>query len=176
MKPQSQLRMLIFSFVVFLVSCTPKAYFFEETSKRIKHHNQTLTQVQFYTDQRMILKREVSSDDIQIKSGKVKFENGVYQHHLVFKKHTPGIFVKEDSSAVYIRFDNEQNKMLRFERLQDGTYGIGGDSTGVKVAEYGGHIYQIKEAEVPTRLLIAKKVADQVDQDKQRVKGMRVNK
>jgi hypothetical protein len=152
----------------------PKGYFYDETANYIKQHNQNLTQVQFYTDQRMVLKREVASGDLKIKSGKVKFENGVYQHYLVFKKHTPGVFVKEDSNAVYIRFDNEQNKFLRFERLQDGTFGIGGDSTGVKVAEYGGYYYQIKEAEVPTRLLIAKKVADQVNQDKQRVKGMRV--
>jgi hypothetical protein len=174
MKPQSTFSMLVLSLIALLMSCTPKAYFYDETSQRIKAHNQPLNQVQFYTDQRMVLKREVASADIQIKSGKVKFENGVYQHHLVFKKHTPGIFIKEDSSAVYIRFDNEQNKLLRFERLQDGTFGIGGDSTGIKTAEYGGHIYQIKEAEVPTRLLIAKKVADQVDQDKQRVKGIRV--
>lgn len=100
-----------------LASCTttPKVYFSQGMRNTVKATGKTPKDLQYYVDTDIELRRELTSDTVQITRGSVVFENGKYVHVIKLKKFTPGICINyKDSARLDIAFDDTDDKFLTF--------------------------------------------------------------
>lgn len=102
----------IFAAIFLLASC--KVTFNEYTRQQIENNRVSLSKIQFYNSEKIVLKRTLSVNDLSVTSGKVRVEDGKYTEIIRIKKHTRGKCESVNNKNLYISFEAGQNKSFRF--------------------------------------------------------------
>ena len=79
--------------------------------QKILHDSLDLKKVQFFVDQKLVLKRSLGSQKTNIKSGVIVFENGEYINEIVIPKYTPGIIENVDGNHLMVSFEVKNNNI-----------------------------------------------------------------
>ena len=166
---------------IFLTACAKKVYFNQDIKGKLESANIKPTDLQFYTDEKIVLRKDFKKSDTKVESGKVKLEKGKKIDFLIFKANTPGICKSYNDDELKIAFENGDGKVLTFKKLQSG--GKKGQyqlvvpeaNSGKKIM-YGGFEHTLHEHGYTTKLKIEKSNLDNVKVKKSRVKGLRVSK
>ncbi len=166
---------------IFLSSCAKIVYFNQDIKGKLASANIQPTDLQFYTDEKIVLRKDFHNSDTKIESGKVKFENGQKIEFLIFKAKTPGICKSYTDDELKIAFEEGDGKVLTFKKLKNGGK-VGQYQLVVPQPNsneniiYGGFNYTLHEHGRTAKLKIAKSNLDNVTVKKNRVKGLRVSK
>lgn len=84
--------------------------------ERLEHDNIDITKIQFYVDQKLVMRRLMGSEKGTVKSGIILFDNGQYVNELVIPAFTPGVCEKVDGDNLKVSFD-VAGKTLEFGAL-----------------------------------------------------------
>ncbi len=107
------------SIVLILAACSSsKIYFTPSIRNYIEKGNQNLKKVQFYVDRDIVLRRELSTGETKVASGKVTIENGRTINIVTIKKNTPGICVLEKNNVVGISFEAIDANFITFGKTK----------------------------------------------------------
>ena len=101
--------------VILLSSCSEKTQLTGSLMTLIKENQLPLDKIQFYNDNGLILEREMSSTDANVKAGALVFKNGKSINRVSLEKQTPGALLKEEGDKLYVSFDNpakESNSLI----------------------------------------------------------------
>jgi hypothetical protein len=98
--------------IYLLASC--KVTFTEKIRQQAVNNNVNISKIQFYNSDKMVLKRTLSSNEMNVTSGKVVLENGNYTEIIKIKKHTRGKCETNNNNDLFISFETGQNKSLTF--------------------------------------------------------------
>jgi hypothetical protein len=184
MKKQSILPIVAITFAIGLSSCMPTSYFTTDIKNRILADSVSLDKLQFYVDRDVELRREVSSGNMQVTSGKVVFQNGKYIHIIKLKRLTPGICSKVHNNSMEINFEVGDGKTLTF-----GVTGVASPTEvyrlfanewinvdGGKVGKitYDKQVYYIQPGGEGARLMIKKSVIDNLKVDSKTMSGVKI--
>ncbi len=101
---------------IFLSGCSPTlSTFSERLYEDGGWSEQELKDIQFYTSDNIILRRQIRSGNSEIVDGEIKMRNGRKVEEIIIKKGTPGVFVKKTSDKnMAISFESGKNKFLVF--------------------------------------------------------------
>ena len=182
---------LIFSLII-LNSCgTPNRLttngnlfvpFTKDLQDRIISSNLDIKKVQFFIDQRLILRRSLGSQKSDIKGGQILFENGLYIHEIIIPRYTPGICEGVDGDRIAISFELKNND-IKFgphgDNQQSFTLSARNWNNGAGELTYDNATYTVKCATCPnvavTTLLVRKSEAHRLQKTQRIVRGRRVN-
>jgi len=140
-----------------------------------------LNKLQFYVDQDVELRREVTADEAKVTTdGKVIFENGKFENVILLKKFTPGVCTNVSNNKIDVAFETGDGKSLTFgvfyNPAQDDTYRIFADAwiNGHGRIKYDGKLYNIQPYCAQAKLMIKKKEADKFEVTKRTMSGRKV--
>ncbi|OYX83929.1 MAG: hypothetical protein B7Y83_09910 [Flavobacteriales bacterium 32-34-25] len=174
--------LLLLLIVVLFFSCAPKSYFTEGIRKKVEAGDNGVNKLQFYVDRDVELRREVSSGDVKITSGKVKFENGKFIHIIILKEGTRGVCTKNYDKELGISFEIGDNKVLSFGTSKSTDlatiYHIYAqkwiDTDGTGRISYDNQTYYIQPQGSSAQLMIKKSIVDKLDVKKRNMKGVKI--
>lgn len=186
-------KILIFiSLSVLIFSC--KVTFTEPLRGQLERSDLDLSKIQYYNSKKINLKREISSNEAKVSSGKVSLENGVMIEEIEIAKNTPGILIKAEDEKLYIRFEegNEEDNHLVFKKDAYQDYEFSADvwsensvantpdgsavlSSYRGQVKYKGHTYYTNSYLIKPKLKIQKKNTGEKTIKKRKAKGIIVN-
>jgi hypothetical protein len=107
---------LALSAIFFLLSCgssRKNSYvpFTKDLRVKLEKDNIDLRQVQFYTDQKLILSRNMGDQKTEVHAGVVKLENGKYINEVIVPAFTPGICDTIINDRLMISFEKGNNDL-----------------------------------------------------------------
>lgn len=166
-----------------LAGCTtPKSFFTVDTRARIEYKKEPLNQLQFYIDRDVELRRELASNDVKIKSGKVAFENGRYVNIILLKKFTPGVCTEASEGKLKITFDTGLDNTLSFgvkkTAKSSDAYQLMADRWVNSIGRvfYNDEMYYIQPAGADAKLMVNKSAVNKSEIDKHVMKGVKIPK
>jgi hypothetical protein len=112
---------ILFSVIIFTSCSDSKTYFTPAIRSRVEANSVSLTQIQYFVDRDIVLKRELDKGETKVISGTVKFENGHYVNIITLKKGTPGVCTVVAPNKLSISFETGDNKYLNFGKTLTGT-------------------------------------------------------
>lgn len=156
--------------------------FTKDLLDRITSSNLDIKKVQFFIDQRLILRRSLGNQKSNIKGGQILFENGLYIHEVIIPRYTPGICEGIDGDRISISFEL-QNNDIKFgphgDNQQSFTLSARNWNNGAGELTYDNATYTVKCATCPnvavTTLLVKKTEAHRIEKTQRIVRGRRVN-
>jgi hypothetical protein len=167
---------------IFLCACSaPKSFFTADIRARVENTSTPVSKLQFYIDQDVELRREVSADEAKVTTdGKVVIENGKYINVILLKKLTPGVCTAEYPNKLDISFEQGDGKNLSF-----GLYNNTGGGNIYRIyadawvnehgrVNYDGKLYNIQPYCSHAKLMISKKEADRFEITTRVMKGRKV--
>ena len=150
--------------------------------QRILNNNLDIKKVQFFIDQKLILRKSLGSRKVDIKSGVLLFENGEYIQEVVIPKYTPGICESVNGNNLLVSFESSNNDMefgpgqythnlfmLYGKNWNNGAGDIAYDNTIYKVT--CGSCTSATEA----KLVVKRSEADKYNTNSRVVKGRKVD-
>ena len=167
-------------------SCaTPKSYFTVDVRNKVENKAIQVDKLQYYVDRDVELRRELTSGEAKVISGKVRFENGKYIHIIRLKKYTAGVCTHIYKNSLDISFEMGDGKKLTFgvndNAPSNAVYQIYAESwidqtsyRRVGRITYDGHVYFIQPWGSDARLMINKSVVDKMQVDKRTMKGRKL--
>jgi len=108
-------------------SCSNLIYYSQDIHKNLNKDNINIGKVQFYNSSKIIFRRHLTKDEIQIAKGTIIFENGEYFEEIIIPKKTKGIAVDQGTKFLKIAFEAGNNKNLRFSLNENNQYQISAD-------------------------------------------------
>ena len=168
---------------IFCVACSaPKSFFTADIRTRVENSSTPVSKLQFYIDQDVELRREVTADEAKVTTdGKVVFENGKYINVILLKKLTPGVCTGEYPNKLDISFEQGDGKNLSFGLYNNTTggniyriYADGWVNEHGRI-RYDGKLYNIQPYSAHAKLMISKKEADRFEVTKRVMKGRKVS-
>lgn len=173
---------LILSLLSTLVACTPKIIFNEALRKYLEVKNVKPEKLQFYIDRDMELRREISSDDTKISSGKVELHKGKTIQIIDIKKFSPGVCVRSTDSTIDVAFENGSDAYFQFvakdwRDFENRIYVLktDRDAEGINNIKYGNQLYKLDENASEARILIKRKIANKENVNVKTIKGRTLN-
>lgn len=171
---------LIAALALFSLLSSCKVYFNEATRQRIQANNTSdIERVQFYNDREIEIVYKTTSTDESISGGKVKFQDGYYYYTIKFPKKTPAIAEHLDSGRIKVFFESGEDRYLVFGKSDEDSptslYQLYGNSRddGFYVNFEGKSMKVVRGS---TAYLMMKKNVDvNVEEEKRRVKGVKVD-
>lgn len=97
--------LFLVSCVLCLTSCSNRILFTQDIRKKFEAQKIDLKKIQYYNSMRFVIKRKLSSEEINLASGKVRSEGGIYYEQIIIKKNTPGICDSLNDYNMYISFE-----------------------------------------------------------------------
>jgi len=180
MKKYSYLAVL--SSALILASCAnSKTYFTPAIRQRVEANSVPLTNIQFYVDRNIELRRELDKGETKVTAGTVKFENGHYVNIITLKKGTPGVCTNIFPGKLSISFEMGSGNYLNFGRTRMGTdndpYRVLANSwvNDYGIITYEGKQYHIEEAGTEASVLIKTKWLKTTKVEKRAMKGRTVS-
>lgn len=156
--------------------------FTRDLKQRMQNNNMDLKKVQFFVDQKLILRRYVGTEKGDIKSGVILFENGRYINEVVIPQYTPGVCEMVNGDKLMISFEPQNNGIqfglsgaynnfysLYAANWNNGSADVTYDNKTYKVE--CGSCYNAGEA----KLVVRKSEADSLKTIQRVVEGMRVD-
>jgi hypothetical protein len=155
--------------------------FTKDLQDRIAASNLDIKKVQFFIDQRLILRRTLGNQKSDIKGGQILFENGLYIHEVIIPKYTPGICEGFEGDRISISFEL-QNNDIKFgphgNNQESFTLSARNWNNGTGEITYDNATYTVKCASCPnvavTTLLVKKSEAHKIEKTQRIVKGRKV--
>lgn len=165
--------------VAFATSCNQKAYFTSEVRNKIESKNIDLKKLQYFIDNDVVFKRELSSDTAKVTAGNVVFQNGKYYQTISLLANTKGICTAVYPNRLMLSFEVGDNKNINFsvpkslgsydvyQMVDEDTYG-----SPTNMITYDGQIYNlvVKNNYLP-RLMIQKRQINKEDRNDRVMKG-----
>ncbi len=156
--------------------------FTKDLKKRIENNNLDIKKVQFFIDERLVLRRSLGTQKSDIKSGVVLFENGQYINEVIIPRHTPAVCESVTGDRLMISFELQNN---------DIEFGPGGANEnyftlyaknwngGSADITYDNKLYKVQCATCynagDVRLVIRKSEADKLQRTQRIVEGRKVD-
>jgi len=158
--------------------------FTRDMKLKLEKENIDLKQVQFYTDQKLILSRNLGEEKLAVSSGVVRLENGKYINEVIIPAFTPGVCEGTESDKLMISFEKGNNNLafgpgsgytfneysLYGTEWRNGTAAVTYDSN--KFRARCGSCQDIASI----TLLIKKKELDKIEHKSRTLKGRTVSK
>lgn len=177
-----------FSFIILitliLASCTPAVHLTQPLREQIEKNKIDLKNIQFYNDRKIVLRRELTSDEVAVNEGKVKFENGIYVNEVIIRKKTPGICTFFSDSTIMVSFEEGKGKELTFG-MQRVVYPENTVVYQIMARQwkddygkltYNDKVYYITPRGSEARLLLSKDELSRTSFEKHVVKGLKLDK
>ena len=79
--------------------------FSRELQMKLAAFNVDVRRVQFYTDQKLILTRNLDSGKAEVSSGTIRFINGKKINEIVIPAYTPGVIESADLNGIRVSFE-----------------------------------------------------------------------
>lgn len=154
----------------------------KDLQDRVVSSNLDVKKIQFFIDQKLVLRRTLGNQKSDIKGGQILFENGLYIHEVIIPKYTPGVCDGIDGDKIAISFEL-QNNDLRFAAHGDpqGAFTLSAKnwSGGTGEITYDNATYAVKCATCAdvavTKLLVKKSEARRLQTTQRVVRGRRVS-
>ncbi len=163
------------------VSDSPYTPFTKQLRQRVERNQLDIKKVQFFIDQKLVLRRSLGTQKSEIKSGVILFENGEYINEVVIPKYTPGVCDNILGDKLMISFE-VQNNTVAF-----GPGGLNADyftlytrnwNNGKAEMTYDNSSYKVECASCSNvgevRLLVKKSEADKLKKSERVVEGRKV--
>jgi hypothetical protein len=171
--------------IIGLTSCgTPKSFFTSDIRSRLEADTIHVDKLQFYVDRDVELRREVSSADMKVTEGKIKFVNGKYVQIIMLKKFTPGVCSKIDKNSLQISFEVGDGKTLTFGITGVSNQGevyrlfankwINVDNGKIGEIKYDNQTYYIQPGGEGARLMILKSAIENLKIDSKTMSGVKI--
>jgi hypothetical protein len=108
------MKRLFFAIACLSLLSSCRVAFTESFRQKAEKQGLNLTKIQYYNSKKIVLTRTLSSSEVSLASGKVKFENGVYSEKIIIRKNTRGRCDKLAPNEMSISFEEGNNKNLPF--------------------------------------------------------------
>lgn len=117
MKKRLQI-VIVVSCAMLLLSCAAKknVVFTENLLENVKAFDIDIKDIQFYNSHKIVLERNISSEETKVSSGKIRFENGKFIERIIIKKNTPGICESHEQGIIGVSYEQGENRVLKFVR------------------------------------------------------------
>jgi hypothetical protein len=178
MKNSIRLILILFLSGVALTSCSDKVLFTRQMQQVLYKNEINMGHVQFYNSKKIVLKRNLSSEETKVASGKIRFENGKFVEEIIIPKHTPGIAVKSGKNYLNIAFERDKHKNLKFLLNYDDNYQLSAkewDKNYGKV-NYDTLTYYILPGGAKALLEVGKDNVNKFTKKKRKLKGVRIDR
>ena len=129
---------ILFSTVILFVlsGCSNKIFFNETLKSRMDNYNLSINKVQFYTSEKIVLRREIPQASAAVTNGQIHFERGKYIEEVSIKKNTPGTCEFVDYGVLHMSFEDDNNKTFKFRIDPSGKFYYLLTFTGMHGDEY----------------------------------------
>ena len=181
------IKRLAFIFVAGLSACStiPKSYFTVDTRNKVEEKSIPVDKLQFYIDKDVELRRELSSRDAKVSSGKVKIENGKYINIILLKQGTLGVCTQARKNSLDIAFESGDGKNINFgvpERSgSNSVYSLLADqwvsnynNPEIGKITYDGQVYFMRFTGARPKLMIKKTAKDKYEVNKRVMSGRKI--
>jgi hypothetical protein len=156
--------------------------FTKELKKRIENNQLDIKKVQFFVDQRLVLRRSLGTQKSEIKSGVILFENGQYINEVIIPRNTPGVVVGVNGDRLMVSFEL-QNNNVEFGPggLNDSYFTLYARnwSGGIADITYDNKTYKVQCASCynagDVRLVVRKSEADKLQKTQRVLEGRKVD-
>lgn len=174
-----RIAIVLTAITLFTACSSSKTYFNSTVRNNVEANNIAVTQLQFYVDRDVELRREVASGGTKVSAGVVKLENGKYVNIITLKKGTPGVCTKTYADKIDVSFEAGDGKYLTFGKLKRddrAPYTLYADSwhNDLGAITYDGKQYYILAAGSEARLQIKKNVLNSSKIEKREMKGRKI--
>ena len=182
------IKKLAVLFVLGLTACKtiPNSYFTVDTRNMVEQKAIPVSKLQFYVDKDLELRRELSSREAKVNSGKIIFESGKYINIILLKAGTLGVCTRENSNSLDIAFESGDGKDLKFsvpERASSNTvYTLTSDqwvknynNPEIGKITYDNEVYFMRYAGTRPKLMIKKSANDKFEMNKRVMKGRKID-
>ena len=171
-----------------LTACsTPRSYFTVATRNTVENNNIPVEKLQFYIDKDVELKRELSSKDAKVSSGKIIFENGKYLNIILLKAGTLGVCTQANRNSLDISFENGEDRNINFavpDRAGPATvYSLSPEkwvnsynSGEIGKITYDGEVYFMRFTGARPKLMIKKSGSDKYEVNKRVMNGRKIDR
>jgi len=179
-------KLTVVTLLAFSACSTPKSYFTVGTRNVIEQKNIPVEKLQFYIDKDVELRRELSSKDATVRSGKVIFENGKYVNIVLLKAGTLGVCTQANKNSLDVAFENGDNRNISFavpDRAGSNTvYSLSSEkwfnnyNTGeIGKVTYDGDVYFMRFTGARPKLLIKKSGTNKNEVNKRVMSGRKID-
>lgn len=157
--------------------------FTKQLKQRIENNHLDIKKVQFFVDQRLVLRRSMGAQKNDIKSGVILFENGQYINEVIIPRNTPGVCTGITSNGLMVSFEAQNNNSIEF-----GSGGLNGSyftlyarnwSGGMADMTYDNKTYRVQCASCynagDVKLMVRQSEADKLEKTSRVVEGRKVD-
>jgi len=149
--------------------------------QRITSNNIDIKKVQFFIDQKLILRRTLGSEKAEVQSGVILFEKGAYVNEIIIPAYTPGVCESINGERLRISFEKQGN-YIEFAALNDVYFKLTGSNwdvnNGTADITYDNNTYKVQCASCGSageaKLVVIKKEIDNMQQMQRVVEGRKV--
>ncbi len=182
--------------VVFIssIACSRKAHgyasandttfvpFTKSLKDLVDRNNLDIKKLQFFVDQKLVMRRSLGKQKVDIKSGVIVFENGEYMQEIIIPAFTPGVCERSAGNQLQISFETSSNN-ISFAAMGDNTYfrllGHNWDQRyGTTEIVYDNQNYKVQCASCTNagdaKLVVRKNQMDRLQNSKRIVEGRKV--
>jgi hypothetical protein len=85
--------------------------FTKTLKQRIENNHLDIKKVQFFVDQRIVLRRSLGTQKSEIKSGVILSENGQFVNEVIIPKNTPGVCLGYNGDKLMVSFEVQNNEV-----------------------------------------------------------------
>lgn len=156
--------------------------FTKELKQRIENNHLDIKKIQFFVDQRLVLRRSLGVHKSDIKSGVILSENGQFINEVIIPKNTPGVCLGYTDDKLTVSFEVQNNS------IEFGPGGMNGSyftlyarnwSGGMADVTYDNKTYKVSCASCynagDVKLLVRKSEADKMEKSQRVVEGRKVD-
>jgi len=156
--------------------------FTKALKQRVENNRLDIKKIQFFVDQKLVLRRSMGSQKNDIKSGVILFENGQYINEVIIPRNTPGVCVGINGDRLMISFEL-QNNSVEFGPggYNDGYFTLYAHNWSGGSAEmvYDNKNYKVQCATClnvgDVKLMVRKSEADKLQRTQRVVEGRKVD-
>jgi hypothetical protein len=149
--------------------------------QRVANNNIDIKKVQFFIDQKLILRRTLGSEKAEVQSGVILFEKGAYINEIIIPAFTPGVCENVNGDRLRISFEKQGN-YIEFAALSDSYFKLTGSNwdvaNGTADINYDNFTYKVQCASCSSageaKLVVIKKEIDNMQQMQRVVEGRKV--
>lgn len=165
------------------VSKDPYVPFTRELFDKLSANNIDVKLVQFYIDQQLVLTRYLSNDQVSVKNGIIKFNNGKYVNEVVIPQYTPVVCESVEGDGLRVNAESNANTTLKFlnsKQYSPVNYIFNPDKwnkDGSIETIYDGNKYMVSCPTCSTnqaneaKLVVKQSAADNIDKQSKIIKG-----
>ena len=169
---------LFLTICILAIFTSCKTTFTASDRATLKRGGINLKQVQFFNDQPIEIKREISLEDLKTVSGRVQIESGRHYEYVYFPKSTNAVCI-DDGTDSYLVISFEEGASFVFWMSDEGTYFRIGDKNTKRLTDggevlYGGKKYNVIKGH-DAILLFQNNIKNKQSTERRVVKGIKVH-